>query len=106
MQQRSEILQRRVERQAARGHFIGYVHQRRAILRAELDAYYAHLYSLERDELRYILDPSEVMGDAFPSLTFPGLKRKELERYGEYRTQRLVLEAYDSLITHFKERSL
>jgi hypothetical protein len=32
---------------------------RRAQLRAELDAYYARLYGLTRDELRYILDPRE-----------------------------------------------
>ncbi len=34
---------------------------RRALLRAELDAYYARLYGLTRDELRYILDPADVM---------------------------------------------
>ena len=33
---------------------------RRAQIRAELDAYYARLYGLTRDELRYILDPKEV----------------------------------------------
>ena len=31
--------------------------KRRAVLRAELDAYYAWLYGLTRDELRYILIP-------------------------------------------------
>ena len=36
--------------------------ERRAVLRAELDAYYACLYGLNRDELRYILDPADVMG--------------------------------------------
>jgi len=30
------------------------------VLRAELDAYYAKLYGLTRDELRYILDPKDV----------------------------------------------
>jgi hypothetical protein len=35
---------------------------RRAQLCAELDAYYACLYGLTRDELRYILDPKEVHG--------------------------------------------
>lgn len=35
--------------------------ERRAILRAELDAYYARLYGLTRDELRYILDPADIM---------------------------------------------
>ena len=36
---------------------------RRAQVRAELDAYYARLYGLTRDELRYILDPKEVHGE-------------------------------------------
>ena len=40
---------------------------RRAQLRAELDAYYARLYGLTRDELRYILDPKEVHGEDFPA---------------------------------------
>ena len=30
--------------------------------------------------------------------TFPGLKRKETELYGEYLTQRLVLTAYDAIV--------
>ena len=68
---------------------------RRALLRAELDAYYAKLYGLTRDELRYILDPSDVYGDDYPSVTFPGLKRNEVRDFGEYRTRRLVLEAWD-----------
>lgn len=70
---------------------------RRHQLRCELDAYYAKLYGLTRDELRYILDPAEVMGPDYPSLTFPGLKRKEIAEYGEYLTQRRVLEAFDNL---------
>ena len=40
--------------------------ERRAHLRAELDAYYARLYGLSRDELRYVLDPQEVYGSDFP----------------------------------------
>lgn len=68
---------------------------RRARLRAELDAYYAHLYGLTRDELRYILDPADVMGEDYPSETFRVLKNNELKQYGEYRTRRLVLEAWD-----------
>ena len=70
---------------------------RRAILRAELDAYYAKLYGLTRDELRYILDPADVLGEDYPSETFRVLKNKELKEFGEYRTQRLVLEAWDAL---------
>jgi hypothetical protein len=72
---------------------------RRAQLRAELDAYYARLYGLTRDELRYILDPADVMGDDYPSETFRVLKKGELNEFGEYRTQRLVLAAWDRLET-------
>ncbi|MCX5538119.1 N-6 DNA methylase [Paraburkholderia sp. CNPSo 3076] len=68
---------------------------RRAVLRAELDAYYARLYGLSRDELRYILDPADVMGEDYPSETFRVLKNNEIREFGEYRTQRLVLEAWD-----------
>ena len=70
---------------------------RRAILRAELDAYYAKPYGLTRDELRYILDPADVMGEDYPSETFRVLKNKEMREFGEYRTQRLVLAAWDKL---------
>lgn len=71
--------------------------ERRAQLRAELDAYYARLYGLTRDELRYILDPKDVMGADYPSETFRVLKDGEIRAYGEYRTRRLVLEAWDTL---------
>ncbi|MGC9528768.1 MAG: Eco57I restriction-modification methylase domain-containing protein [Limnospira sp.] len=70
---------------------------RRAILKAELDAKYARLYGLTRDELRYILDPADIHGDDFPSETFRVLKNNEMKAYGEYRTRRLVLEAWDRL---------
>ncbi|WP_242038301.1 hypothetical protein [Chroococcidiopsis sp [FACHB-1243]] len=70
---------------------------RRALLRAELDAYYAKLYGLTRDELRYILDPTDVYGSDFPSETFRVLKNNEIKQFGEYRTQRLVLEAWDRM---------
>lgn len=68
---------------------------RRAVLRAELDACYARLYGLSRDELRYILDPAEVAGADYPTETFRVLKASEQRQFGEYRTRRLVLEAWD-----------
>jgi type I restriction-modification system DNA methylase subunit/uncharacterized protein (DUF433 family) len=71
--------------------------ERRAQLRAELDAYYARLYGLTEHELRYILDPQSVMGEDFPGETFRVLKDKDIRRYGEYRTQRLILEAWERL---------
>lgn len=70
---------------------------RRAVLRAELDAWYARAYGLTRDELRYVLDPADVMGADYPSETFRALKNNEMREFGEYRTRRLVLEAWDRL---------
>jgi hypothetical protein len=70
---------------------------RRARLRAELDAWYSLAYGLTRDELRYILDPADVMGEDYPSETFRVLKNNEMKKYGEYRTRRLVLAAWDRL---------
>lgn len=52
---------------------------------AELDALYAHLYGLTRDELAYILG------------TFPIVRRKDEAKYGEYRTKRVILENYEVL---------
>jgi hypothetical protein len=63
--------------------------ERRARLRAELDAIYAHLYGLTREELEYILE------------TFPIVKRKDEEKFGEYRTKRMILENYDALAGRF-----
>jgi len=70
---------------------------RRAVLKAELDAIYAKLYGLTTEELRYILDPQDVYGPDFPGETFRVLKEKEIRQYGEYRTRRLVLEAWERL---------
>jgi len=84
---------------AEKGRPFAWSSERRAQLRAELDAYYARLYVLSRDELRYILDPADVMGDDYPSETFRVLKEGEVRAYGEYRTRRLVLDAWDRLYT-------
>ena len=64
---------------------------RRHCLQSELDAIYAHMYGLQRTEVEWILDPP------FPSSSFPALKHREIADFGEYRTQRLVLTAYDQL---------
>jgi hypothetical protein len=61
--------------------------ERRALLRAELDAAYFHLYGLERDEVEHVLS------------TFPIVRRKDEAKYGEYRTARLILEIYDAMAT-------
>jgi len=99
--------------------------ERRARLRAELDAYYARLYGLSRKQLRYILDPADltereledildpweevrdpldpeayaerVRKSTFPGETFRVLKEKELRLFGDYRTRRQVLEAWERM---------
>jgi len=63
---------------------------RRAQLRAELDGIFAHLYGISRDDFAYILG------------TFSIVARKDIEKFGEYRTKRLCLEAYD----HFAPETL
>ncbi len=63
----------------------------RHCLQCELDAIYTHMYGLERSDLEWILDAPP------PSSPFPVLKRNELSEFGEYRTQRYVLLAYDQL---------
>lgn len=66
--------------------------QRRASIRAELDAAFFHLYGVTRDDVDYILD------------TFPIVKRKDEAKYGEYRTKRLILELYDAIQDAIDER--
>ncbi len=63
----------------------------------KLAVYYACLQGLTRDQLRYILDPKEVHGEDFPGEMFRVLKEKEVKQFGEYRTRRLVLEAWDRM---------
>lgn len=67
---------------------------RRAELRAELNAFFARKYGLTEEEQRYVLDPTKVKGADYPSETFRVLKEKENRLHGEYRTERLVLEAW------------
>ena len=52
--------------------------ERRAILQAELDAIFAHLYGLNTEDLRYILDPEDVCGKGCINETFRVLKDNEI----------------------------
>ena len=65
--------------------------ERRHCLRSELDAIFAQMYGLNRSDLEWILDAQA------PSSSFPSLKQNEMRDFGEYRTQRYVLQAFDSL---------
>ena len=53
--------------------------ERRALLRADLDAGFLHIYGLERDESEHLLD------------SFFVARKYEERDYGEFRTKRLVL---------------
>lgn len=68
---------------------------RRAVLQAELDAIFSHLYGLTTEELRYILDPEDICGQGCINETFRVLKDNEIRQFGEYRTKRLVLDAWN-----------
>lgn len=76
------------------GQPFGWDEDRRVKLRAELDVLFARKYGLTEEELRYVLDPANVRGADYPSETFRVLKEKETRLYGEYRTERLVLDAW------------
>ncbi|MDN4520273.1 hypothetical protein QYF68_20970 [Mycolicibacterium austroafricanum] len=58
---------------------------RRALLRADLDASFLHIYGLHREEAEHVLD------------SFRVVRKYEEKDFGEYRTKRLVLEAYDRM---------
>jgi hypothetical protein len=71
--------------------------ERRQRIEAELNAFYANAYGLRKHELEFILDPKSVHGNSCPGETFRVLKNNEIRQFGEYRTRRLVLEAWDRL---------
>lgn len=58
---------------------------RRFALRCELDAAFFHLYGLSRDETATVLD------------TFPIVARKDLAKFGTYRTRDEILRLYDEM---------
>ncbi|MEU0270852.1 DNA methyltransferase [Streptomyces sp. NPDC006307] len=62
---------------------------RRAQLRAELDAYFFHLYGISAEDTDYILETFQSESG--------GLKNNEIAKFGEYRTKRLVLTGYASM---------
>ncbi len=59
--------------------------ERRALLRAEIDALMLLVYGLERDDVEQMLE------------TFGALRKSEVRQWDEYRTRRLVLERYDEM---------
>ena len=67
-------------------------------LRAELDVLIARdMFALTRDEMRYVLDPSDILGPDCGFETFGALQRAETRMHREFRTQRLILETWNRL---------
>ncbi len=75
------------------GPSFGWDPERRFQLRCELDAAFFHLYGIIRDDVGYIMD------------TFPIVRRHDEERFGEFRTKRVILENYDLLACRSKSGS-
>lgn len=66
---------------------------RRALLKAELDAAMFHIYGLTRDKVEHVLD------------SFPVVRKYDERDYGEYRTGRAILECYDRFEIESQRRS-
>lgn len=58
---------------------------RRAQQAAELDAAVMHLYGLAREDADHVMD------------SFPVIRKYDVRDYGEFRTKRLVLAAFDAM---------
>jgi len=69
-------------------------------IRAEIDVLVARdLFGLTRDEMRYLLDPSDILGPECDFETFGALKRAEEREFGEFRTRRLIIQSWEHLPT-------
>ena len=60
--------------------------ERRALIRAEIDALMFRLYELGRSDVEYILD------------TFERVGKNDVKKWGEHRTKRLILGRYDAMV--------
>ncbi|MFB6836682.1 Eco57I restriction-modification methylase domain-containing protein [Streptomyces sp. NPDC056361] len=58
---------------------------RRAVIRAELDAFFFHFYGITREDTAYILD------------SFNGVRDNDIKAHSEYRTKNLILAEYDRM---------
>lgn len=59
--------------------------ERRFLLRCELDSAFFHLYGLHDDEVDHVMD------------SFTIIKSDEENKFGEYRTKRVILEIYQEM---------
>lgn len=70
--------------------------EHRAVLAAEIDALVAReVFQMKKEEMLYILDPKNILGKDCDVETFKALRNAELRAFDEFRTQRLIEEAWD-----------
>ena len=62
---------------------------RRAQIRAELDAFFFRLYGIESDDVDYIMETFQTESG--------GLKNNDIAKYGSYRIKETILEFYDRM---------
>jgi hypothetical protein len=67
------------------GQVFRWIPERRATIKAEIDAAVLHLYGLDRAQAEWLID------------SFTVLRKYEERDHNEFRTKRLVLEAYDAM---------
>ena len=67
-------------------------------LRAELDVLIARdLFGLSRDEMRYVLEPADILGPDCGFETFGALERAERRESGSFATRDRILATWDVL---------
>jgi hypothetical protein len=67
-------------------------------LQAEIDVLVARdLFGITLDEMRYLLDPADILGPDCGFETFGALKRAEEKQWGRFRTRDLILNVWDRL---------
>lgn len=67
-------------------------------VKAELDVFVARdFFGLTRDEMRYILDPSSILGEDCGIETFGALKRLDVRLHGRFVTYDLIIKAWDEM---------
>jgi hypothetical protein len=82
-------IQSRVERLTLEAGVSSSSEVERFNVRCQLDAYFFLLYGISRADVEYVME------------SFPIVRRKDEEQYGEYLTKHRILEEYDRLADSF-----
>jgi hypothetical protein len=70
----------------------------RRVLEAEIDVLVARdLFGLTLNEMRYLLDPSSILGEECGFETFGALKRAEMREFDQFLSRDMIVEAWLNL---------